>query len=36
MTETPAEARLNMLINRPAYFFREEKGSWKVVYANFR
>lgn len=34
MSETPAEARLNMLIHRPAYFFRSHQGSWKVVYAD--
>ncbi len=28
------EARLNMLIDRPAYFFRSENSVWKVVYAD--
>jgi hypothetical protein len=34
MTEPPVEARLNMLIHRPAYFFRSQEGNCKVVYAD--
>ena len=34
LTGPPQEARLNMLIDRPAYFFRSENSGWKVVYAD--
>jgi hypothetical protein len=34
MSGTPVKARLNMLIDRPAYFFLRAEGGWKVVYAD--